>query len=114
MAWKDSSTLGFYDNLAPFYHMIYPDWEASIGRQAAAIDSVVREFHPQAATVYDAACGIGTQALGLAALGYKVTASDVSPVSVERARVEAVQRNLATLVPARGWRRRNSLSPVLS
>jgi SAM-dependent methyltransferase len=33
--------------------------------------------------------------LGLAALGYEVTASDLSPAAVERARTEARQRNLS-------------------
>ena len=32
----------FYDRLAPFYHLIFPDWEASIARQAAALDAVIR------------------------------------------------------------------------
>jgi SAM-dependent methyltransferase len=45
-------------------------------------------------TVLDVACGIGTQALGLAALGYAVTASDLSAAAVERARQEAGRRGL--------------------
>lgn len=32
------STEDFYDALAPFYHLIYPDWEASSARQVAASD----------------------------------------------------------------------------
>jgi hypothetical protein len=27
----------FYDELAPFYHLIFPDWEASIQRQAGFV-----------------------------------------------------------------------------
>jgi SAM-dependent methyltransferase len=84
----------FYDALAPFYHLIYPDWEASIARQANALDSVIREFCSDARTVLDAACGIGTQSLGLASLGYHVNGSDFSPASVERAREEAQRRGL--------------------
>src|SRR5262249_45792785 len=38
--------------------------------------------------------GVGTQALGLAALGHRVTASDVSTQAVERARREAGSRAL--------------------
>jgi hypothetical protein len=34
----------FYDQLAPFYHLIYPDWETSITQQAAALDSIIQEF----------------------------------------------------------------------
>jgi SAM-dependent methyltransferase len=89
------STSVFYDELACYYHLIYADWQASIDRQAQALDSMIRsEAGPEAHTVLDGSCGIGTQSLGLAALGYEVQASDLSPAAVERARVEARQRNL--------------------
>jgi len=41
----------------------------------------------------DCSCGIGTQAIGLAKEGFKVTATDVSPVSIVRARKEAESRD---------------------
>lgn len=86
----------FYAGLAPLYHLIYPDWEGSIARQAAALDAIIREtWGPGARTVLDAACGIGTQALGLARLGYNVTASDLSGEEVERAKSEAAKRGLS-------------------
>ncbi len=86
----------FYDQLAPFYTFLYADWEASVERQAVALDGIVREFFgPTAHSILDAACGIGTQSIGLAALGYAVTASDISPIEVERARHLARQRQLA-------------------
>jgi SAM-dependent methyltransferase len=85
----------FYDQLAPFYHLVFPDWEASIQRQAAALDAILREHWGEGRlTILDAACGIGTQALGLAALGHAVTASDLSGDAIERARREARQRSL--------------------
>ncbi|MEQ9033202.1 MAG: class I SAM-dependent methyltransferase, partial [Aggregatilineales bacterium] len=40
-------------------------------------------------TLYDCSCGIGTQAIGLALQGYTVHATDISPLSVERAQKEA-------------------------
>lgn len=90
------SARDFYDALAPFYHLNYADWEASVARQAEALGAVLREHGvPAPAAVLDAACGIGTQALGLAALGYRVTGSDLSPGAVERARAEAARRGLA-------------------
>lgn len=88
----DDSTSGpadFYDRLAPFYHLIFPDWEASVARQGAALDAIVRERLAGAETVLDVACGIGTQAIGMARLGYRVTASDLSPGAVRRAGEEA-------------------------
>lgn len=89
------STEDFYDDLAPYYHLIYPDWEASVAHQGAALDAVIRAEMPGARTVLDAAAGIGTQALGLAALGYDVTASDLSSGAVRRLRGEAARRGLA-------------------
>lgn len=91
------STEDFYDALAPFYHLIYPDWEASSARQAAALDVVVRAELGEGArrTVLDVACGIGTQALGMAALGYAVAASDLSAGAVRRLRETAAARGVA-------------------
>jgi SAM-dependent methyltransferase len=85
----------FYDSLAPFHHLIFESWDASIARQAAALESIIRAHGlPGGRTVLDVACGIGTQSLGLAALGYDVTASDLSPGAVDRARIEAKNRQL--------------------
>ncbi len=84
-----------YDELAPFYHLIYPDWEASIRRQGHALDAILRSRDGSPRTILDAACGVGTQSLALAELGYEVTASDLSPGAVERARREAAARGLA-------------------
>jgi len=86
----------YYDSLAPYYKLIHSDWNASVQRHAAALDGVIREvFGPGVQTILDAACGIGTQSLGLAQLGYTVAASDISPAAVEQARLEAARRGLA-------------------
>ncbi len=85
----------FYDQLAPYYPYLYVDWEASLKRQAIILDGLLREFFgPAAQRILDAACGIGTQSIGLAALGYTVTAIDISLAEVERARSLAQQRDL--------------------
>ena len=90
------STLAFYDELSSYYHLIFADWQASIGLQSRALDSIIRsEAGPESHTILDCSCGIGTQSLGLAALGYEVTASDLSPAAVERARLEARHRGLS-------------------
>lgn len=84
----------FYADLTPFYHLIYEDWDASMQRQAAMLDSVIKETWGHSRSVLDVTCGIGTQALGLARLGYDVTASDLSPEAVARAKKEAAIRKL--------------------
>lgn len=90
------TTTEFYDTLAPYYHLIYADWEVSIGRQSRALDAIIRSTGgSRARSVLDTSCGIGTQSIGLAQLGYEVTASDLSPAAVARAQREASQRGLS-------------------
>ncbi len=90
---KMTNTNQFYARLAPLYHLIYPDWDKSIQYQARMLDTVIREIWGDASSVLDVSCGIGTQALGLSSLGYRVTASDLSPEEVERAKQEASLRD---------------------
>lgn len=88
-------TESFYDYLADDYKLIYPDWQASVVRQAEALDGVVQEFFGSNVTkILDAACGIGTQAIGLAELGYSLTASDISARELAQAAQEAKARGL--------------------
>src|SRR4051794_25159429 len=90
------SAVEFYDGLAPLYHLVYENWEASIERQGKALDSIIRSClgeTPQ--SILDVACGIGTQCLGLAALGHQVMGSDLSRAAVERARREALTRGMS-------------------
>jgi SAM-dependent methyltransferase len=90
------TTSDFYDALTPYYHLIYADWEASLKRQSRTLDAIIRSIGgPEPRSVLDAACGIGTQSLGLAQLGYEVTASDISLSAVERTQREARQRGLS-------------------
>ena len=77
----------FYDEIAPFYHLIHGDWNSSLERQATALDGIIKEFWGTGVkTILDLACGIGTQTIGLAQLGYHVTASDLSAAAIERPR----------------------------
>lgn len=88
-------TENFYDKIAPFYDLIFPNWENSIVRQAECLSSIIKESQSiNTKTVLDVSCGIGTQTLGLAKLGFQVTASDLSSGEVERARIEAKDRGL--------------------
>ena len=78
----------FYAGLTPFYHLIYQDWESNIKRQASILSSVIREVWGEKVTsILDVSCGIGTQSLGLAELGYAVTGSDLCPEAVPAARI---------------------------
>lgn len=90
------SARDFYDSLAADYHRIFPDWDASMTRQAAALDALVRrELGAGPHRLLDCACGIGTQAIGLARAGHRVVGSDLSPVAAARAAVEATARGVA-------------------
>ncbi|MDP4145314.1 MAG: class I SAM-dependent methyltransferase [Bacillota bacterium] len=84
----------FYNNLASEYKSIFKDWDYSVKWQADCIDNIIM---PQIYTqrnhteILDCSCGIGTQAIGLALLGYKVHASDLSIKEIERAKLEAAR-----------------------
>jgi SAM-dependent methyltransferase len=86
----------FYASLTPFYHLLYPDWDKSISCQASMLEAIIKDnWGEDNLKILDVACGIGTQCLGLASLGYEVTASDLSTHAVERAKQEAYSRNLS-------------------
>ena len=88
-------TEAYYNGLAPYYKLIYPDWDKSVQRQAKALHSVITEFvGGKANSVLDVACGIGTQSIGLAEIGYTVTSSDLSSSEVEYARQESLRHNV--------------------
>jgi SAM-dependent methyltransferase len=90
-----SKAAQFYDPLAEVYHLIFEDWDASMALQAKVVDGLLRtELADRTLRVLDCACGIGTQAIGLAQCGHRVTGSDASAAAVERARREAELRGL--------------------
>ena len=85
----------FYDELAPFYHLIFPDWEASMQRQADSLEALIRaRWGDVRLSILDVACGIGTQTLALASRGHRMTASDLSSMEIERAKRAAQERGL--------------------
>jgi SAM-dependent methyltransferase len=92
----DKSVSGFYDALADDYHLIHTDWDESLRWQGTLLDRLISaKLGPGPHGIYDCTSGIGTQALGLAALGHRVHASDISPGEVARLKREAKARNLA-------------------
>lgn len=86
----------FYDDLADDYHLIFEDWDASMRHQSNILDEIVKNYFDQSRQnikIFDCSCGIGTQAIGLALLGYIVHATDLSPSAVIRAEQEAKRLN---------------------
>ncbi|MCM3706297.1 MULTISPECIES: class I SAM-dependent methyltransferase [Cytobacillus] len=85
----------FYDELAEEYHLIFENWDRAIARQGNVLDNLLSaEGIIKPSSLLDCSCGIGTQTLALAKKGYKITASDISRKSIERAKREAEQRQL--------------------
>ena len=85
----------FYDELADSYHLIFKDWESAIRLQANALRTLLKSHGDGSPLrILDCACGIGTQAIGLAMLGHQVVASDLSAAAVDRAELETRNRDL--------------------
>jgi glycine/sarcosine N-methyltransferase len=83
----------FYDGMADHFHLLFEDWDASMQYQGAVIAKLLPSPE-EAGPILDAACGIGTQSLALAALGYAVEGSDISAAEIARAKREAASRGL--------------------
>lgn len=81
----------FYDNMASQYDKLFLDWHAAAKEQADILERIFNKngFNTNSG-ILDCACGIGTQAIGLASLGYRVTASDISDGELTEARARAM------------------------
>jgi glycine/sarcosine N-methyltransferase len=87
---RDHHVATFYDGLARDYDVVYGGaWERAVDQQGEALDALIRASLPGAGSVLDCACGIGTQAVGLAGRGYRVVGTDLSGGAIDRARDEA-------------------------
>ena len=63
-------TQAFYDNMATQYDKLFLDWYATTQEQAAILNRIFSEKgFDRTAQILDCACGIGTQAIGLASIG---------------------------------------------
>jgi glycine/sarcosine N-methyltransferase len=83
----------FYDALADDYHLIFQqDWWTVATWQGSILGPLLRREGVE--SVLDCTCGIGTQALPLAAQGFRVIGSDISAEAVARARREASDRGI--------------------
>lgn len=89
-------TQTFYDNLATQYDKLFLDWQATTHEQAVILDRIFGDHgFDSSARILDCACGIGTQSIGLAGLGYSVTASDISEGELAEAKVRAAANGVA-------------------
>ena len=85
----------FYDNLASQYDKLFLDWQAATREQAEILNRIFSQNgFGKSATLLDCACGIGTQAIGLAELGYSVTASDISDGELAEAKKRAADNRV--------------------
>ena len=89
-------TQTFYDNLASQYDKLFLDWKSATIEQADLLHNIFADNgFDKAAHILDCACGIGTQAIGLASLGYNVTASDISDGELVEAKKRAFHANVS-------------------
>ena len=85
----------FYDHLATQYDKLFLDWQSTTREQAVILDKLFTDYgFDKSARILDCACGIGTQAIGLAVLGYPVTASDISEGELAEARKRAAENQV--------------------
>lgn len=86
----------FYDDLASNYDKLFSDWQRESKDQGEFLCRLFKEYgFDKSATVLDCACGIGTQAIGIGALGYQVTGSDISEKEIEQAKRRAEQAGVS-------------------
>jgi glycine/sarcosine N-methyltransferase len=75
--------------------LIFDDWHRAIERQARVLNPLLAaQLSSRPLKILDCACGIGTQAIGFAGYGHKVTASDLCEAAVIRGRHEAESRGM--------------------
>ena len=88
-------TQTFYDNLASQYDKLFLDWQSTTQEQALILNKLFGEYgFDDTARILDCACGIGTQSIGLASLGYQVTASDISDGELAQAKERAAKNQV--------------------
>ena len=85
----------FYDNLASHYDKLFLDWQATTKEQATILHKLFKQNgFDNTANILDCACGFGTQAIGLAKLGYNITASDISDGEITEAKARTKNANV--------------------
>jgi len=79
-----------FDSMADDYDLLLADWKNDLVEQGRQLDGFIARYAAEPVqSVLDCTCGIGTQCIGLARRGYRMTGTDISRKSVARAREEA-------------------------
>jgi SAM-dependent methyltransferase len=92
---ESESVAEFYDSFTDYYHLICEDWDDECKYQGERLEAIIKENTGIAdPTIFDVTCGIGTQIIGLAQRGARVSGADISSAAVDRARREAQARGL--------------------
>lgn len=82
----------FYAEMASRYHLLFHDWNKEVREQGDVLNHLIeKSLGGGSKRILDAACGIGTQAIGLAIHGHDVIGSDISAPALKRARQEAAR-----------------------
>ena len=82
----------FYDAIAEYYPLFYKDWDVKLEREGLSLRSIFRK--KGVVRVLVTACGVGTEAIPLADLGFEVVATDPSIGMLQKAQETALERNL--------------------
>ncbi len=79
-----------YDDIAPVYSEYYDDYHQTVMKQGLDLANLLKKNGvAEGAKILDCSCGIGTQAIGLARHGFRVTGCDISPGSIKEAQKNA-------------------------
>jgi glycine/sarcosine N-methyltransferase len=84
-----NDTNAFYDSVAEYYPLFFRDWKTQLEREGLSLRSMFRNKGIQ--RVLDASCGVGTQSISLAQLGFEVVAVDPSPGMLKKAQQTAAE-----------------------
>lgn len=87
-----NDTTAFYDAIAEYYPLFYKDWATQLEREGLSLRSIFRNKGVQRVLV--PACGVGTQAIPLAKLGYEVVATDPSQGMLDKAYQYAAEHDI--------------------
>ncbi len=81
-----------FDKIADDYDLLLADWDHDLIEQGRQLDAFIKQYSERpVCSILDCTCGIGTQCIGLARRGYRVTGTDISKKSIARAREEALR-----------------------